>query len=39
LALPGRQASRVVNIRHMIVTVRRIKATRAILAPRRRLIR
>jgi len=38
-ALPGRQASRVVHIRHRIVAVRRIKATRAILAPRRRLIR
>jgi hypothetical protein len=38
-ALPGRQASRIVSIRHMIVAVRRVNATRAMFAPRRRLIR
>jgi hypothetical protein len=37
--LPGRQGSPVLNIRHMIVAVRRITATRAIFEPRRRLIR
>jgi hypothetical protein len=38
LAFPGRQDSPVVSIRHMIVAVRRITATRAIFEPRRRLI-
>jgi hypothetical protein len=38
-ALPARQLSPVRSIRHMMVAVRRITATRAIFAPRRRLIR
>jgi hypothetical protein len=39
LAAPGLQRSPLLSIRHMIVAVRRITATRAIFAPRRRLIR
>jgi len=38
-AFPGRQPSPVCSIRHMMVAVRRITATRAIFEPRRRLIR
>jgi hypothetical protein len=39
LAAPGRQRSPLLSIRHRIVAVRRITATRAMFAPRRRLIR
>ena len=39
LAAPGRQRSPLLSIRHMIVAVRRITATRAMFEPRRRLIR
>jgi len=39
LAAPGRQRSPLLSIRQMIVAVRRITATRAMFAPRRRLIR